>query len=159
MGIAIFNEIIYISGKKFYINYVPVMETVMSKSMPLKERGSFHITYLKNLLINQDPDFQFAIYRVDGTEYYTRKYQIIYFMLSKDKFYISLDLHKNHYRPVLYIHKKNNEFSQVFSRIDRILSCLFSSYEIKEEFTDELGLKEVKDMIKELLLKKNKEED
>ena len=147
MGVAIFNEIIYISGKKFYINYVPIHDMFIRSS-----REGFHVSFFSDLSINDDLNFKFAVYRVDGEKRIKSGGKVAskFFLISNEKFLFSKKWKKN-YRPIIYIHSEDEKIDNRYSNIHRILLCICSDNEMKEELNS-LGLLDVKEQIKSLLL-------
>ena len=150
-----FNELIYISGKEYYINYMPITEMFIKPN-----KDSFHVTNFLDLYINDNPEFKFAIYRVEGEKKIKKggKYCSKFFMISKEEFKFSIKT-KSLGRPVIYFHTECGEDHR-YSKIDRALLCLCSTQEVKTELED-IGLQVIKEQIKDFLLgkEKNKEED
>jgi hypothetical protein len=145
---SIFNEPIYILSERYYINYMPIVEMFIKPN-----RDSFHVTNFLDLYINDNPEFSFAIYRVEGEKKIKKggKYSSKFFMISKDEFKFFIRT-RSLERPVIYFHREYEEDHR-YSRIDRTLLCLCSTQEVKKEL-ESAGLQKVKEQIKDFLLGK-----
>lgn len=148
---SIFNKPIYLFKdgcyKVYYINYIPIRDMFIRT-----DKEGFHVSLFSDLSINDDLNFKFAVYRVEGEKRIKSGGKVAskFFLISNKKFLFSKKWKEN-YRPLIYIHSEDEKIDNRYSNIHRILLCICSDNGMKEELSS-LGLLDVKEQIKSLLL-------